>query len=95
MGASTSPQGLNMHQFRNCVNVCIRVSVSLDRSVEQGLGASESGNARDSARASLRTSRPAVWAIAPRSQNAAAQIVMSMKRRGEGPTYPALVAASP
>ena len=34
-------------------------------------------------------------AIAPRSQNVVAQSAMSMKRRGEEPTYPALVAANP
>ena len=33
--------------------------------------------------------------IAPRSQNVVAQSAMSMRRRGEEPTYPAMVAATP
>ena len=56
MSASMSQRGLNVHQFRECDHVWKRGSLSLGSSVEQGLGASGSGNASDS----VRERRPAV-----------------------------------
>ena len=43
MSASMSQRGMSMHQFCECVHVWIRVSLSVGRSVEQGLSASGSG----------------------------------------------------
>ena len=43
MNASMFQRGMNMHHFRECAHVWIRVSLSVGRSVEQGLSASGSG----------------------------------------------------
>ena len=43
MSASMFQRGMNMHHFRECAHVWIRVSLSVGRSVEQGLSASGSG----------------------------------------------------